>query len=336
LGNIAIVGIVAKLLEYYCARAVNTGLTNHRGYSTMADNIVQRTVRPRAIAKEKDGVVLFWVADLGIAGIHQRGIMQLLRTESATVRNVINELVGEQQITLLEVETLTNGGVQGGQLVKETDLPKVLRRIERSKAKEETRDLAGDVRDRLAAAGFKLMAMLEMAPLQLKQQVDKHAQLEDDKAKLERQYQLPPTQKELKGGHGLYKLMHGKAYADRWLVQKLKEFYPALGPIEPPMATEVASLPTAKALLTPTRIAEELNLFYSSGNGNAIKVNKLLSDLGYQEKIQGQWSATEKAIKANLCDRKPVDTNSRTQKDQLLWSADIVLVLKEHIVDSAA
>jgi hypothetical protein len=63
------------------------------------------------------------------------------------------------------------------------------------------------------------------------------------------------------------------------------------------------------------------------------QVNKLLSGLGYQEKIQGQWSATKKAIAANLCDRKPVDTNSRTQKDQLLWSADIALVLKEHILE---
>jgi hypothetical protein len=40
LGNIAIVGIVAKLLEYYRARAGNTGLTNYRGHSTMADSIL--------------------------------------------------------------------------------------------------------------------------------------------------------------------------------------------------------------------------------------------------------------------------------------------------------
>ncbi|MEO1006385.1 MAG: transcriptional regulator, partial [Cyanobacteria bacterium J06638_38] len=83
---------------------------------------------------------------------------------------------------------------------------------------------------------------------------------------------------------------------------------------------------------TPTQLAAELGVKYSTGNPNPRKVNSLLEQLGYQVKIQGQWSATEKAIAAKLCDRKPVDTNSRTQKDQLLWSEDVIAVLSEHSV----
>jgi hypothetical protein len=65
-------------------------------------------------------------------------------------------------------------------------------------------------------------------------------------------------------------------------------------------------------------------------------VNKLLAELGYQTKIDGTWSATDKAIGLNLCDRKPVDTGSPSQKDQLMWSVDIVAILQEHVVKTIA
>jgi uncharacterized protein (UPF0335 family) len=297
----------------------------------MTENIVQRTSLHRAIAKEKDGIVFYWVEALQVAGIHQRGIMQLLGTESDTVRNTISGLEAGRQITPLEVEILTEQGPKTGRLITESDLPKLLRKVERSKAKEEVKDRAGDLRDRLAAAGFKLMVMLEIAPQQLKQQVEKYAKLELDKANLERQLcHIPTAQDRLNALRILKVGGHKKEYIQRVSIQMAKSICPD---IEAPASVEMASLPTAKALLTPTQVAEELKLFFSSGKGNAIKVNKLLSDIGYQEKIQGQWSATEKAIKANLCDRKPVETNSRTQKDQLLWSADITTILKEHILE---
>lgn len=123
----------------------------------------------------------------------------------------------------------------------------------------------------------------------------------------------------------------GKAYEQRYVQQQVKKHYPALHG-DAPDSSELASLPTAKALLTPTQIAVELSLFYKTGAGNPQAVNTLLEQLGYQTKIGGRWSATDKAIKANLVDRKPVETNSKTQKDQLLWSADIILILKEHAV----
>jgi KilA-N domain len=137
-------------------------------------------------------------------------------------------------------------------------------------------------------------------------------QLDQDKAKLERQLLPAPTAQDRLDALRLLKAGgHKKEYIQRISIQMAKAICPD---IEAPAPTEMASLPTAKALLTPTQIAEELQLFYASGKGNAIKVNKLLSDLGYQEKIQGQWSGTEKAIAANLCDRKPVDPIAERKK----------------------
>nr|WP_281257363.1 phage antirepressor KilAC domain-containing protein [Merismopedia glauca] len=85
-------------------------------------------------------------------------------------------------------------------------------------------------------------------------------------------------------------------------------------------------------MLTPTEIAKELGLFYKTGNPNAQAVNKLLEKLGYQVRVGKQWSATEKATKLGLSDRKPVETNSRSQKDQMLWSSKIIPILKEYIL----
>ena len=45
-------------------------------------------------------------------------------------------------------------------------------------------------------------------------------------------------------------------------------------------------------------------------------INELDKLKGYQEKIEGKWSATDKG--KPFRDRKPVGTNSRSDKDQLL------------------
>jgi hypothetical protein len=140
----------------------------------MANHIVS-TKLPRAIAKEKDGIVMFWVEELGVAGLHIRGIAQLLECNPKTITQAVTCLT-VTQIVLLEAEILTEQGIRTVTLITETDLPRVLRHIARSKAKAQTRDLADDIRDRLAAAGFKLAVMLELAPQQLKAQVDRHVE----------------------------------------------------------------------------------------------------------------------------------------------------------------
>jgi hypothetical protein len=123
----------------------------------------------------------------------------------------------------------------------------------------------------------------------------------------------------------------GKPYEQQLLIQTIQKFHPHL-PIISPKSEEIASLVTAKALLIPKQIAKELGLLCDSKpyNPSPQKVNKLLEQLGYQTNVAGVWSATDKAIAANLVDRKPVSTGSSTQKDQMLWSADIIPILQEH------
>lgn len=103
------------------------------------------------------------------------------------------------------------------------------------------------------------------------------------------------------------------------------------------VAQEMVSLPSANVWLTPTDIAERLDIRYSTGRGNARTINKLLLDLGYQDvfvdhKGRKKYNPTDKAISSNLCDRKPIVTDSSTQQDQLLWSEGVVLILKERAV----
>jgi hypothetical protein len=130
----------------------------------MPINIVSKSKLPRAIAKEKNGITLYWVEEYGIAGLHQRGLESLLKCSISTIQNALKGCTG---IKLLEAEILTQQGLRTVQIITESDIPKVLRYIARSKAKIETRDRADDVRDQLAAAGFKLMTMLEIVPEEL-------------------------------------------------------------------------------------------------------------------------------------------------------------------------
>jgi phage regulator Rha-like protein len=168
-----------------------------------------------------------------------------------------------------------------------------------------------------------------------RQLADRSNTVESDRSNLEKQFAPKPTQKEIRASYGLWKMAHGKPYADRWLGQMHQRHYPALIG-EAPQAQEMTSLATAKALLTPTKIAEVLGILHSTGSGNAAKVNSLLVQFGYQISVGGRWSATDKAIAGGLCDRKPVDTNSRSQKDQLLWSASMIPILQEHLPEERA
>jgi hypothetical protein len=125
----------------------------------------------RAIAKETGDITLYWIDELQVAGIHQRGLAKLLGCDPITIRRVID---GGTQITILQAEVVTEGGIQGVTLIQESDLPNILESINLSKAKVETRKAAMHVLKAFATAGFKLMAMLELAPQQLVAQVEQH------------------------------------------------------------------------------------------------------------------------------------------------------------------
>lgn len=154
---------------------------------------------------------------------------------------------------------------------------------------------------------------------------------EVDRDRLERQLLPTPEIKQIKESTFFFKDLFGESYAQRYALQQFKKHYPQLAG-EAPQSQEMVSFPTPHALLTPTQVAEQLGWKYKTGNPDPRKVNCYLVLLGYQEKVGKQWRATEKAISANLCDRKPVETNSRTQKDQLLWSDKIIDILKEHSI----
>jgi hypothetical protein len=98
-----------------------------------------------------------------------------------------------------------------------------------------------------------------------------------------------------------------------------------------PYPEEKASVSDGEALLTPTQIGEKLGVLYSTGRGDAVRINQLLQDIGFQEKIGSQWSATAKG--KPYSDRKPVDTKSRTQKDQLLWKASVLEILQDYVAN---
>jgi hypothetical protein len=140
---------------------------------------------------------------------------------------------------------------------------------------------------------------------------------------------VPPTVDQLTSVTQLLKTAGlPQSYIERLAISNLRKYYPETLSILPE-SREMGSLVTTQALLTPTQIGDALDVRYSTGRGNAEYVNKILSYCGYQILVGGRWSATEKAN--GYVDRKPVITNSRTAKDQLLWSAEIIPILSEAI-----
>lgn len=78
--------------------------------------------------------------------------------------------------------------------------------------------------------------------------------------------------------------------------------------------------------LTPTKIAAELGILNSKGNPSPQKVNAMLKDKGLQEKVGPDWAPTE-AGKA-YCERIPYTRNNGHSGYQLLWSHEILELLK--------
>jgi prophage antirepressor-like protein len=160
-------------------------------------------------------------------------------------------------------------------------------------------------------------------------------QIEQDRQKLERKFLLTPSIKQIgEISKALKDSGVSPLYIERLAIANIKKHYPELMS-ESPQSIELKSLPAAKAFVNAGAIAEHLGWKCKSKKAkgfDAQRVNKKLSELGYQERICGKWSATQRAIDLNLCDRKPVDTNSRTQQDQLMWSVDILPILQEHVV----
>ena len=152
---------------------------------------------------------------------------------------------------------------------------------------------------------------------------------ESDRSILERNYQPSPTIKDLKDMVGLLQASsYSQAFVYQYVHMQTNKHFPAIAPMEMPRE-ERPSLPI---LLTPTEIAQQLDINYQTGNPNPRKVNSLLEQLGYQIKINGSWQPADKAIQFDHYDIKPVDTNSKSQKSQLLWTQLMVNILKEFAI----
>jgi hypothetical protein len=135
---------------------------------------------PRATAKEKDGIVMYWLDELQEGGLHINGIARLLGCNPNSVSQYMSAVIG---LTTIEAEIVTDKGVRVVMLVLGGEFQKLLRHITRSRASASLRDRADDIRDKLAASGFKLAVMLELAPqklaAQVQNQIDKEIRLQE-------------------------------------------------------------------------------------------------------------------------------------------------------------
>lgn len=117
--------------------------------------------------------------------------------------------------------------------------------------------------------------------------------------------------------------LFGAPYAESFAIINIKRFHPHK--VLPDVAAKNrSSMESSQTLMTPTNIGKELGIVFKTGRGNAIKVNQLLQELGYQTKVEADppWTPTEKG--ESFCDRKPISTGSKSDKFQLLWKASII------------
>jgi prophage antirepressor-like protein len=158
--------------------------------------------------------------------------------------------------------------------------------------------------------------------------------LDQARENLERDFLPKATLREIDQAAKIYGKRFGKAYEESYVQLMIKRHQPhLLGPAVE--AKHRTSLNSSAALLTPTEIAKVLGITCKTSDTPDPKaVNKLLEQLGYQEKIEGKWSATGMGQKH--ADRKPVDTNSKSDKDQLLWYTSIIPILQEHTSSRSA
>jgi hypothetical protein len=145
-------------------------------------SIVSKSWKPRAIAKEKNGIVLYWVEELGAAGLNLKGLARLLEYDHGSLGKFLK---GVEQKPLLQAEVVTDGGLQGVELYDGEALSEILVEIISSNINKSTRVRAKIELKRLAAAGFSLMVMMELAPAELAvravSHLDKEIELEQIK-----------------------------------------------------------------------------------------------------------------------------------------------------------
>jgi hypothetical protein len=265
--------------------------------------------------KSDDGLELVVNITTGLAYASISATARMLGIDRSNLKRVLK---GGSNFTVLDAEVSTAGGIQGCSLLSASVVFSL------------AIDINPDLAKKMGDAGANLY-MLKLAGYTTK--IEEVPMIESDRQHLEKSIAPKPKLSEIKQAAKIYKDAFGEAYYQRYIQQQMAKHYPALGG-DNPDRSEVKSLPSTKALLTPGQIGTELGWMCKSNEkaGDARRVNKKLEDLGYQISVGGKWSATDKAIGLNLCDRKPINTTSKSQHDQLLWFVDVIAILQEYSV----
>jgi hypothetical protein len=112
-----------------------------------------------------EGEGLIYLPDINKAGIHVRGLAKLLKCDTDSISR-LSKGVGVNEI--LEAEIKTVGGIQSTKFILEDGVVNLLEIIQDSaRVKAETKKEAKLLYRRFARAGFKLYAMMQVAPEKL-------------------------------------------------------------------------------------------------------------------------------------------------------------------------
>jgi hypothetical protein len=243
------------------------------------------------------GLELLIDTETGAVYASQRALARMCEKDERTIRR----WKGAAQIEAISAEVPTEGGFQGAALYDESAIKRAILRYNPTLA------------EKMLDAGLRVF-LYGMAGYQVKPQMPE-AIAQDAK----------PAIDYIAQGCAAAARFFGEAYAESMFAQNMRRHHPSLA-LPPVPAKERSSLPSTEALLIPRDIAKELGLMNGAGSPDSRAANALLKQLGYQESIAGQWQPTEKG--QAFCTRKPVDTNSRTEKTQLLWYSSILKELK--------
>jgi hypothetical protein len=123
------------------------------------------------------GVELIYLEDQDVAGIHIRGLARLLGCDPKAVKRVSETVALE---SIFEAEIQTTQGVRTVAFILEEGVIQILEAIMDGGHKQETKSAAKDLYRRFARAGFKLYAMLQVAPEKLKQKKEIDQELFSD------------------------------------------------------------------------------------------------------------------------------------------------------------
>ena len=143
-----------------------------KGHYTMNFNIthdfqVKGIHRGIKYCINSDGWDFYYSTKSGLTGMSIRGVTRMLDCKFQTISNVVQNLEkASVKFRFSEgIEMYTEPGLRSVKLIMEDELPAILEYICTSKRiKKQTRDNALKVQSKFVRAGFRLLALLEVAP----------------------------------------------------------------------------------------------------------------------------------------------------------------------------